>query len=234
MWGRELKQDLTYAIRTLSKSGWFALTAVMTLALGIGANTAIFSVINGVLLRPQPYRDAGSAGLSVVHQPVVAARAAHPGRLVDFPRSAHHGQRHRRRSASFPFNLTEDGEPERIAASSVSSLLRRARNSAPARRLFHSGTAPIRRSRVSHGLWTRRFAGDRSIIGRRLVLNGSARTVVAVMPAAFNWPVITGSPRACPDRNCGFPAPWVTSRAPVDQPSLPPTAPPAISAPWSG
>ena len=140
MWGRELKQDLTYAIRTLSKSGWFALTAVVTLALGIGANTAIFSVINGVLLRPQPYRDADrlaflwSTSQSSPREPLT------PGRLVDF--------RDQLTTASgiagisqFSFNLTEDGEPERIAGSSVSSSFFDVLGTPPLLGdVFHSGT----------------------------------------------------------------------------------------------
>ncbi len=221
MWGRELKQDLTYAIRTLSKSGWFALTAVVTLALGIGANTAIFSVINGVLLRPQPYRDADrlaflwSTSQSSPREPLT------PGRLVDF--------RDQLTTASgiagisqFSFNLTEDGEPERIAGSSVSSSFFDVLGTPPLLGdVFHSGTADDQAVVLSHGLWTRRFAGDRSIIGRRLVLNGSARTVVAVMPAAFNWPVITGSPSRLPGPELWIPGTvGDVPRTPVDQPNL--------------
>ena len=221
MWGRELKQDLTYAIRTLSKSGWFALTAVVTLALGIGANTAIFSVINGVLLRPQPYRDADrlaflwSTSQSSPREPLT------PGRLVDF--------RDQLTTASgiagisqFSFNLTEDGEPERIAGSSVSSSFFDVLGTPPLLGdVFHSGTADDQAVVLSHGLWTRRFAGDRSIIGRRLMLNGSARTVVAVMPAAFNWPVITGSPSRLPGPELWIPGTvGDVPRTPVDQPNL--------------
>ena len=74
---------------------------------------------------------------------------------------------------------------------------------------------------LSHGLWTRRFGGDRGIIGRRLVLNGSARTVVAVMPAAFNWPVITGSPSRLPGPELWIPGTvGDVPRTPVDQPNL--------------
>ena len=220
MWA-DLRQDLGYAVRTLFKNGWFAATAVLTLALGIGANTAIFSVINGVLLRPQPYRDAErlaflwSTSQSSPREPLT------PGRLVDF--------RDQLTTASgiagisqFSFNLTEDGEPERIAGSSVSSSFFDLLGTPPLLGdVFHSGNADDQAVVLSHGLWTRRFGGDRGIIGRRLVLNGVARTVVAVMPAAFDWPVITGSPSRLPG-----PELWIPGtvgdipRTPVEQPNL--------------
>jgi putative ABC transport system permease protein len=220
MWG-DLRQDLGYAARTLFKNGWFAATAVLTLALGIGATTAIFSVINGVLLRPQPYRDADrlaflwSTSQSSPREPLT------PGRLIDF--------REQLTTAAgiagisqFSFNLTEDGEPERIAGSSVSSSFFDVLGTPPLLGdVFHSGNADDEAVVLSHGLWTRRFGGDRGIIGRRLVLNGIARTVVAVMPAAFDWPVITGSPSRLPG-----PELWIPGtvgdipRTPVDQPNL--------------
>ena len=220
MWG-DLKQDLGYAVRTLFKNGWFAATAVLTLALGIGANTAIFSVINGVLLRPQPYRDADrlaflwSTSQSSPREPLT------PGRLVDF--------REQLTAASgiagisqLSFNLTEDGEPERIAGSSVSSSFFDVLGTPPLLGdVFHSGNTDDQAVVLSHGLWTRRFGGDRGIIGRRLVLNGVPRTVVAVMPSAFDWPVITGSPSKLPG-----PELWIPGtvgdipRTPVEQPNL--------------
>jgi putative ABC transport system permease protein len=220
MWA-DLRQDLGYAVRTLFKNGWFAATAVLTLALGIGANTAIFSVINGVLLRPQPYRDAErlaflwSTSQSSPREPLT------PGRLVDF--------REQLTTASglagisqFSFNLTGDGEPERIAGSSVSSSFFDVLGTSPLLGdVFHSGNIDAQAVVLTHGLWTRRFGGERGIIGRRLVLNGVARTVVAVMPAAFDWPVITGSPSRLPG-----PELWIPGtvedipRTPVDQPNL--------------
>ena len=85
--GRTCEQDLAYALRTLSKNGWFAATAVLTLALGIGANTAIFSVINGVLLRPQPYRDADRLAFLWSTSQASPREPLTPGRLLDFATS---------------------------------------------------------------------------------------------------------------------------------------------------
>ena len=169
MWS-ELRQDLGYAVRTLSKNGWFAATAVLTLALGIGANTAIFSVINGVLLRPQPYRDADRLAFLWSTSQASPREPLTPGRLLDF--------RDQLTTVSgiagisqFSFNLTEDGEPERIAGSSVSSSFFDVLGTPPLLGdVFHSGRADEQVVVLSHGLWTRRFGGDRSIIGRRLVL----------------------------------------------------------------
>jgi putative ABC transport system permease protein len=220
MWG-ELRQDLSYAVRTLAKNPGFAATAVLTLALGIGANTAIFSVINGVLLRPQPYRDADRLAFLWSTSQTSPREPLTPGRLLDF--------RDQLTTVSgiagisqFSFNLTETGEPERIAGSSVSSSFFDVLGTpALLGDVFHTGRADEPVVVLSHGLWTRRFGGDRSIIGRRLVLNGSARTVVAVMPAAFDWPVITGSPSRLPG-----PELWIPGtvrdipRTPVEQPDL--------------
>ena len=83
MWG-ETRQDLGYAVRTLAKNPWFAATAVLTLALGIGANTAIFSVISGVMLRPQPYREPDRLVFLWSTSQAFPRETLTPGRLVDF------------------------------------------------------------------------------------------------------------------------------------------------------
>jgi putative ABC transport system permease protein len=220
MWG-DLRQDLAYAARTLFKNGWFAVTAVLTLALGIGANTAIFSVINGVLLRPQPYREPGRLAFLWTTGQGSAREPLTPGRLVDF--------REQLTAASavagisqYSFNLTGSGEPERLAGSSVSSSFFDILGTPPLLGdVFHADRADDDAVVLSYGLWMRRFGGDRSIVGRQLVLNGVARTVVAVMPAAFDWPVVTATPSHLPG-----PQLWIPGtvrdipRTPVDQPDL--------------
>ncbi|MFL6281018.1 MAG: ABC transporter permease [Vicinamibacterales bacterium] len=189
-----MTRDLLFALRTLSKAPGFTLVAVMTLALGIGANTAIFSVIDSVMLRPLAYDQPErlvflwSSRASSIREPLT------PARLVDFREqltsvSAIAG------ISQIPLNLTGIGDPERLEASSVSSsffdiLGTPAFLGDP----FHAGRADDRAVVLSYGLWSRRFGADRGIIGRQIVLNGTARSVVAVMPRNFDWPAITAAP----------------------------------------
>ena len=220
MWS-DSRQDVAYAVRTLFKNGWFTATAVLTLALGIGANTAIFSVINGVLLKEQPYRQPERLAFLWSTSQQAPREALTPGRFVDF--------REQLTSASgiagisqFSFNLTGSGEPERLAGSSVSSsffdvLGTPALLGDP----FHTNAADEHAVVLSYGLWTRRFAADRGIIGRQIVLNGTARTVVAVMPAAFDWPIVTPNPAHLPGPELWIPGTQRdVPRTPIDQPNL--------------
>jgi predicted permease len=214
MWN-DLRQDSWYAVRALIRSPGFTLTAVLTLALGIGANTAIFSVISGVLLRTPPYRDPSrlvfvwSTSESFPREPLT------PGRLVDFREqmtsvAGFAGISH------VPFNLTGSGDPERIAGSSVSSSFFDVLGVTPLLGdTFHAGAADPQAVVLSHRFWSTRFGGDRSIVGRQLVMNGTPRTVVAVMPPEFEWPSVTPLPG-----NGEGPALWVpgTSR---DIPRMP-------------
>jgi putative ABC transport system permease protein len=214
-----MSRDLTYALRSLSKTPAFTAVAVLTLALGIGANTAIFSVINSVILRPLAYPRPErliflwSSSASTMPQPLT------PGRLIDFREqltsvSAIAGISH------IPLNLTGTGEPERLDASSVSSsffdiLAVPALLGDP----FHAGRADDRAVVLSYGLWARRFGADPTIIGRQITLNETARTVVAVMPRQFEWPAITAAPG-----RAGGPQLWIPGmsrdlpRTPVDRP----------------
>jgi putative ABC transport system permease protein len=190
MWN-DLRQDARYALRALTRAPGFTATAVLTLALGIGANTAIFSVISGVLLRPLPYREPSrlvflwSTSRSLPREPLT------PGRLLDFRQqltsvSGFAGISH------VPLNLTGTGDPERVSGSSVSSSFFDVLGVQPlVGDTFHSGATDSRAVVMSHNLWTRRFDSDRSIVGRQIILNGNAYTVVAVMPANFDWPAIT-------------------------------------------
>jgi putative ABC transport system permease protein len=215
----DLRQDSSYAVRTLLKTPGFTVTAVLTLALGIGANTAIFSVTSAVLLRPLPYRDPArivfvwSTSQSLAKEPLT------PGRLVDF--------REQLTSASslagishLPLNLTGSGEPERIAGSSVSSSFFDILGVPPMLGdPFHTDAADDRAVVLSYKLWASRFGADRSIVGRSIVLNGTSRTVVAVMPSDFEWPAVTATPGSSPGPDLWIPG---TSRdiprMPADRP----------------
>jgi predicted permease len=188
-----LIHHLRYAVRNLLRDRGFTAVALLTLALGIGANTAIFSVVNGLLLRPLPFPQ--------------------PERLVQLERKYRDGQS---QSVAIPkflywrdhngvfsgltaydtlgsgFNLTGVGQPERLTGSRVS------------REFFSVFGVRPRRGRdflaeedrpggpkvaiLSHRLWTRRFGADPAIVGRTLTLNGESYAVVGVMPASFHYP----------------------------------------------
>ncbi len=203
-----MTRDLAYTLRSLKKSPAFTAIAVLTLGLGIGANTAIFSVINGVLLRPLAYQKPDRLVFLWSSSRSLAREALTPARLLDFREqltsvSAIAGISH------IPLNLTGSGEPERIDASSVSSsFFDILRVPALLGDPFHAGRADERAVVLSHGLWARRFGSDPSIVGREITLNGTSRTVVAVMPRQFEWPAITATPG-----RSGGPQLWIPGAA---------------------
>src|SRR4051794_3019556 len=188
----DLRQDLTYTLRSLGRAPAFTTVALLTLALGIGANTAIFSVINSVLLRPLPYRAPDRLVFLWSSTQAFPKAALTPARFVEF-REQLSSVEGLSGISQFSVNLIGSGDPERVAASSVSSGLFDVLG-VPALLgdPFHANRADSRDVVLSYGLWTRRFGSDRSIAGRNIILNGSSRRVVAVMPANFAWPAITG------------------------------------------
>ena len=184
----DLLQDLRFALRSLARSPGFAAVAVLTLALGIGANSAIFSVLNAVLLEPLPYAEPDR---------VVRIRAGWEGsygnwlsqpEIIDIeesvPSLAAVGS-----WTETSANLTGDGEPERVNAVAIMpealDLLgigtSRGRLFGEEERVSGGDGVVI----VSDGLFQRRFAGDPSLVGRSIEVNGRARTVVGVLPPDF-------------------------------------------------
>ncbi len=188
-----LLKDIRYGVRSLLKRPSFTLIAVMTLALGIGANTAIFSVVNTVLLRPLPYRDA---------QDIVTiwqnnAKAGVPRNDVS-PANFLDWQEQSRSFESmagiepFGFSMIGNGEPERFPAWLVTTGFFKTLGTNPILgRTFTSQDHQPGNERVvviGHGLWQRRFGGDQNLVGQKLTLNGQPYTVVGVMPAEFQFP----------------------------------------------
>jgi putative ABC transport system permease protein len=183
-----LMQDLRYAARTLLKSPGFTLVAVLTLALGIGATTAIFSVVNGVLLKPLPY---GAPGSLVVVWESNSRSAVHnvvnPGNFLDW--------RDRARSFSdmeiFTWSgLTLTGDPpEHVQGLAVSTHLLGLLGVRPLLgRTFVASDADSGGPRtlvLSYGLWARRFGADPGIVGRSVAVAGGVARVVGVMPPGF-------------------------------------------------
>ena len=189
-----LLQDLRYGLRMLTKDPGFTAMAVLTLALGIGANTAMFSVANAVLLEPLPYKRAGR--LVTLWWTNTAFGSSAPGSVCDpdyvqwrtqnqvfEDMAAFHGM---------TSNLTGVGEPERLLGSAVSP------------NIFHLlGVSPLlgrtflpEEERAEHGnvvllsrqLWERRFGSDPAVAGKSITLDGTSFAVVGVMPANFRFP----------------------------------------------
>jgi putative ABC transport system permease protein len=189
----DLWQDLRYGARMLLKRPGFTLIAVVTLALGIGANTAIFSIVDAVLLRPLPFREAGQ----LMMLGTVDAREGDGLRSISYPNFVDW----RAQSGSFErlaafrvrsFALTGSGAPERlngvVASAELFALLR---VSPSLGRSFRAEEDNAGASVVilSHGLWRRRFNSDPQVIGRNITLDGRSLTVVGVAPAGFQFPI---------------------------------------------
>jgi putative ABC transport system permease protein len=189
-------RDVRYAIRVLWRSPAFTLPAVLTLALGLGATTAIFSVVHGVMLTPLPYASPG--GIVTVWQDMRARGGpeqewASPGNLADwsaettlFSSVASIRQ--------LPTTLTGMGEPEPILGEQVTRAYFDVLGVQPAMgRGFRPDEAVPNAPRVvvlSHGMWVRRF-GSSNVLGQRITLGGEPHEIVGVMPAGFR-PVIVG------------------------------------------
>jgi putative ABC transport system permease protein len=189
-----LWQDLRYGARMLSKNRGFTLIAVITLALGIGANTAIFSLVNAVLLRPLPYRDA---------ERIVAIQELNPKgnriqvtspNFLDWRAQNtvfEHLAAFRWRPSNLA-NLAGDGQAERIETVITSANFFEVFGAqARAGRLFlpsdeQAGHAPV--VVISYGLWQRRFGAAASAVGQQLLLDGKSYTVIGVAPPGFQYP----------------------------------------------
>jgi predicted permease len=189
-WLDSTLQDLRYGSRTLTKNRGFAAAAICTLALGIGANTAMFNVINGVILRPLPYHD--------------------PNRLVDVIQSLRTGEFESfsypdfldcaRESHSFQniaawrnrgANVTAPGEPVFLATRMISATFLDVLGVHPmlgrnfTKQEDQRGAPPV--AIIDYSLWQERFGGQQAAIGSNIVLNGKSHTVIGVLPAGFRF-----------------------------------------------
>jgi putative ABC transport system permease protein len=178
-----LSHDVRYAARTLGHNPGYAAAAILTLGLGIGANTAVFSLADGILIARLPY--------------------AAPEQLIaitgTYPNGAFAGMREEIRSfdaAAYAeghwFRLNDDGTPTRVAGARVSAGLFPMLGAKPALgRWLRDGEDAAPRDHVvilSHTLWQARFAGDATVVGRFVEIDGLSREIVAVMPASFQFP----------------------------------------------
>jgi len=184
-------QDLRYGVRVLLKNPGFTAVAVITLALGIGANSAIFSVVNAVLLRPLAYKDPERLVLINHNYQKLNLKAS-----VSAPGYAYYRDHAQSFSAvaavtGWFVNLTGAGEPERLQGLLVSPNLFPMLGAEAARgRVLLEEEGQIGRNKVvvlSDAFWQRRFGGDPSVVGRALTLNGEPYTIVGVMPPTFQF-----------------------------------------------
>ncbi len=185
-------KDTRFALRMLAKSPGFTLLALAALMLGIGANTAIFSIVNASLMRPLPFRDPDRLMMVWEHSPHTGKNnVANPQNVLDW----------QARSRSFEqmgafieteMNLTGNGEPEQVHGAYVTrgffpilavqpSL---GRNFVPEEDTAEAGWAVI----LSRGLWRRRYGGDPNVVGKKLLVQGNSAIVVGVMPESFEFP----------------------------------------------
>ena len=191
----ETWQDIRYGCRVLWKTPGFTVVAVLTLALGIGANTAIFSVVNAVLLRPLPFPD--SARLISVSQADTVNRAF-TGIQVSFTKFDAIRDQSRTLEASAAYypltvGLVTGREPEPVPAAHASLDLFRTLGIAPAlgRGFLPEEDQPGGRdvAVVTDGFWQSHFGGDPSLIGKPLLLDGKSVTVVGILPPRFHFPL---------------------------------------------
>jgi putative ABC transport system permease protein len=209
-----LLNDIRYAVRTWVRNPGFTAVAVLTLALGIGANTTMFSVVNATLLKPVPFPEAER--LATVWRGFLD----NPDRLniVSWPTFRDWRERSRTfeslgifDSAGRGYNLTGAGEPEQVSGVRVTASLFTVLGVQPLHgRTFSEDEELPGRDRVvvlSHGLWTRRFAADPAILGRTIQIDSRGYTVVGVMPPGFRFRF------GGPERQLWVPAGWTAGDA---------------------
>src|ERR1044071_738024 len=195
--------DIRFGVRMLLKSPMVTIIALLALMLGIGATTAIFSVVNAVLLRSFPYKDP--------EQLVLVWEKRQGGRtdqnvinLGNFYAWKDQNQVFSDMATFFDrsLNLTSDGEPEEVpgqlASTNLFSVLG---TNAVLGRTFvaedgREGEPGV--IVISHGLWLRRFGGDKNVIGRKIILNEQPNTIVGVMPPNFGWHIRKGTQASKP------------------------------------
>jgi putative ABC transport system permease protein len=187
-----LWQDLRYGVRMLHTSPGFSIVAILTLALGIGANVAIFSVVNGVLLRPLPFPRA---------EQIVLIYECLPGFGINSPFNAPDFRAFSERQRAFEslatysnqrYELSGSGEPERIEAARTSAALFPLLGIEPILgRMFASDEDQPGHSVLvlSYGLWQRRYGADPNILGRTILLDRQPYTVIGIMPRGFQFPI---------------------------------------------
>ncbi|HLY43013.1 MAG TPA: ABC transporter permease [Terracidiphilus sp.] len=196
-WSRveAIGMDLRLALRRLIKSPGFAATVLLTLAIGIGANTAVFSVVNSVLLRPLPYPEPEQLVAVWLHAPGAAGLANFAEGLRLSPSMYLTFAEHNRTFQSIGVwisetaNVTGDAQPDEVHTTYISDGVLQALNVPPAagRWILPADQVPHTRevTMLSYGYWQRRFGGDPSVVGRNIEVDSRTREIVGVMPRGF-------------------------------------------------
>lgn len=186
-----LLQDLKYSLKMLVKSPGFTIVAVLTLALGIGANSAIFSVVNAVLLRPLPYENSERLVWAWGKSPSGDKGAVSPPDYMDYRQQVQSFEQ----LAAFltvTHNLNDLDNPERISGAATSGNFFDTLGVKPiigrtfAMEEEQAGHDPV--AVLSYGIWQRRYASDPNIVGKTIPLDGKPFTVIGVMPPGFDFP----------------------------------------------
>ena len=190
-----LKQDLRYSARTLARAPGFALTAILVIAIGVGANTAAFSVADFVLLRPLPFPDADTlvrlcegprrgGGWGCMNQ-------LSPANYRDFKNMSSSFQA-MGAFGSDDVNLVGGGEPRRLAIAPVTADVLPLLGVTPTvGRVFDAGSDnDINAAVISYGLWQSQFGGRPEVLGQKVNLNGDSYTIIGIMPRSFYFPTL--------------------------------------------
>ena len=194
-----LLHDLRYGLRMLAKNPGFTAVAVLTLALGIGANTAIFSMVHGVLIRRLPFKDPGRL-FTLWERNLKMGYEQNPPAAANFRDWRDRNNVFEQMAAfdsSRTFNLAGAGNPERVDGAAVSPGLFELLGVEPVwgRTISNGEDQPGRDGVVmlSYGLWQRRFNANRSVVGKSITVDGRSCAVIGVMPPGFQFPGNTGT-----------------------------------------
>ncbi len=186
-----LLQDIKFGLRTLAKNPGFTTVAVLTLALGIGANTAIFSVVNGVLLSPLPYSQPDRLVAVYSNDTNFSFKSISYLNFLDWVRD-NRSFSDLAAYRSDEFTLTGTGEPERVPTEMISASFFPLLGVKPViGRAFvpeedQVGAGPV--VLISEGFWSRKFGASRDVLGKSIQLNNTAYTIVGVIPSSFHYP----------------------------------------------
>ncbi|MGH9406035.1 MAG: ABC transporter permease, partial [Terriglobia bacterium] len=187
-----LIQDLRYGLRQLRRSPGFTAVAVLTLALGIGGTAAIFSVVNGILLKPLPYPHPERLVAVRLAAPGVNIKDLHPSPAIYF---VFHDQNRTFQDLGLYMgvsrNVTGDGEPERVDGLGVTYGLLPTLGVRPmlGRSFTQADDTPGSPDTVmlTYGYWRRKFGGDRSVVGKTMTVDGKLRQIIGVLPQSFHF-----------------------------------------------